>query len=233
MLCLLNRSDFSSGVLAEVWSEFSPSWTGRAPAQRLAFGLNRQFMQEMRTLHFITAVVGLVQRSLRLMEKLQLNSIALEQANVCNLYFSLFSLRILDIHSPVYSHTFPISYFLFAFDKYLRALHRLDKSETEGKWPVISQLGDILQVLGWKKKSNLYLLFHTSDLLSSSWNICPILLKKKIFRKLCKSMFVSDCFVNSQNMRNAILYLLVLKKQNFFFQKELYMLIKLIFLCFS
>lgn len=46
-------------------------------------------------------------------------------------------------------------------------------------------------------------------------------------------MFVSDCFVNSQNMRNARLYLLVLKKQNFFFQKELYMLIKLIFLCFS
>lgn len=190
MLCLLNRSDFSSGVLAEVWSEFSPSCTGRPPAQRLAFGLNRQFMQEMRTLHFSTAVVGLVQRSLRLMEKLQLNSIALEQANVCNLYFSLFffSLRILDIHSPVYSHTFPISCFLFAFDKYLRALHSLDKSETEGKWPVISQLGDILQVLGWKKKSNLHLLFHTSDLLSSSWNICLILLKKRSlesFAKVC------------------------------------------------
>lgn len=68
------------------------------------------------------------------MEKLQLNSIALEQANVCNLYFSLFlSLKIIAIHFPEHSHAFPISYFLFAFDKYLRALHRLDKSETEGK----------------------------------------------------------------------------------------------------
>lgn len=51
-LCLLNRLDFSSGVLAEVLSECSPSWGGRAPAQRLHFG----FLQEMRTLHFIITV---------------------------------------------------------------------------------------------------------------------------------------------------------------------------------
>lgn len=116
VLCLLNRSNFSSGVLSEACSEFSPSLGERAAAQRLGLGLNRQFLQEMRPLHFITTVMDLVQRSVRWEERLQLNSIVLEQANECNFYFSppashfIFS-KTLDIHFSVYSHTFPISYF--------------------------------------------------------------------------------------------------------------------------
>lgn len=36
VLCLLNRLDFSSGALTEAQSEFSPTWSGRASAQRLS-----------------------------------------------------------------------------------------------------------------------------------------------------------------------------------------------------
>lgn len=166
------------------------------------------------------------------LEKLQLNSIALEQANVCNLYSSLFFLPLKNCIYPFSCEEPDLSYFLFLVCTWLmfksppEAGQEWDKEEvTRG----VSQLRDVSQVLEGKKESSLYMLFHTSDLLSS---ICRILRSTNIFRKLCENVFVSHCFVNSLNMRKASLYLLVLKKRNFVLQKELYMLIKLMFLCF-
>lgn len=86
------------------------------------------------------------------MEKLQINLIALEQAVIYTLLSFLFFFRkIFRYPLSVYSHTFPISYFLFAF-AYLRALLRLDKSETEEKWPeLLVSLGIFLKSYGEKK----------------------------------------------------------------------------------
>lgn len=91
----------------------------------------------MRTLLFTEAVAGLIQRSLRLLEELQINLRALEQAVIYTLLSFIFYFFFLDIYFSVYSHTFPISYFLFAF-AYLRTLHRLDNSETEDHyWTIV------------------------------------------------------------------------------------------------
>lgn len=83
------------------------------------------------------------------MEELQINLMAPEQAVIYTLLF--FLVKFLDVHFSVYSTTVPISYFLFAF-AYLRAFHRLDKSETEEKWlELLVRLGIFLKSYGEKK----------------------------------------------------------------------------------
>lgn len=141
----------------------------------------------------------------------------------CNLHFALlfllfFSVRFLDVHfCPLFCIKNYLSYFLFLvciglFKSPSQTGQEWDREEVTR---VISQIGDISQVLWWKKNSNVYLLFHTSDLLSSSWNICLILLNKKIFRKLC-SLLVTVSWT-TWTWEKLAWCLLVLKMQNLFF----------------
>lgn len=150
------------------------------------------------------------------MEELQINLIALEQAVIYTLVsFFFFFCKI--FRCPLFCIQHYLSCFLFLvciclFKSPSQTGQEWDKGEITG---VISQSGDISQVLWWKKKSNLYLLFHTFNLLSSSWNICLILLNKKIFRKLC--WFLVTVSWTTWTWEKLAWCLLVLKMQNIFF----------------
>lgn len=156
----------------------------------------------------------------------------------CNLHFALlfllfFSVRFLDVHfCPLFCIKNYLSYFLFLvciglFKSPSQTGQEWDREEVTR---VISQIGDISQVLWWKKK------FQCVFVVPYFWSIViklkylPYIAKQKDIQKALQ--FVSHCFMNHLNMRKAGLVFACIKNAEPFLPRDFYMLIKWIFLCF-